>query len=598
MKKQAKSKYNWNLEDIIKLKEFDLQIKSLKKEILEFTGFSRALFPQMKAKDFEKVVIKNESIQIKLTKLLAISILKEATNQEDLLAKKMKSQSLEIYLLSKKMSLPFYNWLAGKKIEGHKELDNKNAERLFNSVPKFKYELMRERKLAKHTLSIKEEELIAIKDVYGQETLQTLRSVIETKQSYVFKPLGAKKSKTIKTLSELNTYVTDPRAEYRQEAYKSGLSAYKNNLSQYFLIFQGIVKDWDAMSSLRGFDSPISARNIYNDLPDEVVSVLLKTVSKNIDVYQQYFKLKAKLLNQKKLSRFDLYAPLPLSSQKVIPYEKGLEIVLETFKGFSENFYNHAQSIVSKNHLDIYPSSVKQSGAFCMNIEPQTIPYVMLNYTNKLRDVSVLAHELGHGVHFLFAKNNSYATQSATLPLAETASTLAELMVFEKLVANSSKKDASVMAFNKLSDSYATILRQTYFAKFEIRAHELLKQGADQEDISKLHFETLKEHLNPAVEVDEIFKYEWAMIPHMVNSPFYVYAYAFGDLLSLSLFSMYKKHGKDFVKNIEEILATGGNEEPVEMLKKYGINILSEKFWQESFTVIRGWIDIVQKFFT
>jgi oligoendopeptidase F len=225
-----------------------------------------------------------------------------------------------------------------------------------------------------------------------------------------------------------------------------------------------------------------------------------------------------------------------------------------------------------------------------MTITPTITPYVLLNYTNKMRDVSTLAHELGHGVHSLYANKHSISTQHATLPLAETASTLGEMILFEKIL--SETKDPKLkkqLLSDKLADSYATVCRQNYIVKFEISAHDAIQKGIEENELSQMWLDNLKQQFGDSVEVDEMFRYEWAYIPHIIHTPFYCYAYNFGELLSMALYAKYKQEGESFVPKIEAILAAGGSQDPKEVLANVGIDMSSADFWQGSFELIRAW---------
>jgi len=206
-------------------------------------------------------------------------------------------------------------------------------------------------------------------------------------------------------------------------------------------------------------------------------------------------------------------------------------------------------------------------------------------------DVSTLAHELGHGIHALYANHHSVSSQNAGLPLCETASTLLEMVMFEKLLKQAENDQVrKALLFNKMAGSFATVLRQNYFVKFEIKAHEAIERGVTGEELSDIYFnDILKPQFGDSLSIDDSFRYEWAYLPHIVHTPFYCYAYSFGELLSLALFSEYKKQGSVFVPKIEKILAYGGSKSPQKILGEVGIDINSRAFWQGSFDIIKGW---------
>ncbi|MDP4009955.1 MAG: M3 family oligoendopeptidase [Candidatus Shapirobacteria bacterium] len=383
--------------------------------------------------------------------------------------------------------------------------------------------------------------------------------------------------------------VHSPKAELREAAYRSLLEKQKDNLDKFFAIYQAIVKDWDYEAKLRGYETPIQVRNFANQISDKAIENLLSVCQKNRTIFQDFFKYKAKILGQNKLKRFDIYAPIE-SKEKQIRFDEAVAIVKDVFNEFSPQFGNLANKVIDQKHIDSHPQPNKRSGAFCATVNPKITPYVMLNFTGRIRDVSTLAHELGHAVHSLLASQHLPSVQHANLPLAETASTLAEMILFENLYQKETDpKIRKSMLMEKLADSYASILRQNYFVIFEIRAHELISKGCTAKQLSELWLETLKEQFGDSVEIDQIFKYEWSYIPHIVNTPFYCYAYNFGELLSYALFARYKNERQEFVSNIETILMAGGSQNPTKILKEVGIDINSKQIWNDSFFIIKEW---------
>jgi len=291
----------------------------------------------------------------------------------------------------------------------------------------------------------------------------------------------------------------------------------------------------------------------------------------------------------KKLSRFDVYAPLQKKDKK-IDFEEAKTIVLKALEEFSPNFSKKAEKIINEKHIDVLPNKNKIGGAFCATVAPEITPYVLLNFTGKSRDISTLAHELGHGIHSLYANKNYPSSQSANLPLAETASTLAELILFEKMMEKETDKEIKkAWLSDKMADAYATICRQNYFIKFEIKAHEAIEKGLTADDLSKIYFKSLKEQFGNSLSIDPLFKYEWSYISHIFESPFYCYAYNFGELVSYALWANYKKDPKIWIKIIEKILESGGSQDPQIILHNAKIDICCPKFWQDSFSTIRDW---------
>ena len=227
-----------------------------------------------------------------------------------------------------------------------------------------------------------------------------------------------------------------------------------------------------------------------------------------------------------------------------------------------------------------------------MSINAEIPPYVLTNFDGTNRAISTLAHELGHAVHDLHTTHLPHTISHAPLPLCETASTFAELVVFETLLAEAAtEEEKRALLMDKVADSYATIIRQNYFILFEIEAHKALQQGASAKELNDLYYSLLQEQFGDSVEVPEDFAYEWSYIPHIFHSPFYCYAYNFGELLSLSLYAMYTQEGADlFLPKLEKLLKAGGSQDPEKLLASIGIDITSEDFWQGGFRIVEEWV--------
>lgn len=580
---------NWNLDHIVSLKNWPKLYAELEADLVVYEKWWGKLAPDMSAKTFADFIKFDEDFAEKITRLYDRAALMEDVDQKSAQAKKLKSQANDLFVNISEATTKISHWLKGLDVVGKKTLDDKNAKRLFAAVPDLTYVLAYNREAAKHTLSEAEEILATQKDSSLGAALHDLRELIESDFRFELKIKGKAPLK-INNLSELRRYVYSDQAVYRQAAYEAMLGKYAEHLDKFFLIYQAVVKNWDMESKKRGFVSPIARRNFGNHVPDKAIEVLLEVVAKNKNVFQDFFNFKAQVLRVKKLSRFDVYAPLK-KVKSAFAYDQALELVLKIFTDFSLTFADHAKKIVTDKHIDIYPHQDKRSGAYCSTVGPNISPYVFLNFTNTWRDVSTLAHELGHGVHSLYAAHHSISAQQANLPLAETASTLAEMFLFENLLATTkNSEEKKLMLVDKLGNSFATILRQTYMVKFELKAHELISKGTTAAELSAEWLKLLKEQFGAGVEVPDIFKNEWAAIPHIVQSPFYCYAYSFGELLSLALYARYKKEGQSFVPKIEKILAAGGSEDPDKVLKEVGIDMTDPNFWQGSFEIIKGWM--------
>jgi oligoendopeptidase F len=389
---------------------------------------------------------------------------------------------------------------------------------------------------------------------------------------------------------------TDP--DLRAKAYQELYRVYGEDGPILGQMYQTRARDWHNENiSLRKFSSPMSVRNLANDIPDEAVTALLEVTKKNAKIFQRYFKMKAKQMGlpSGKLRRYDIYAPVA-KSEKPFEYDAAAEMVLESFTAFDPKIGELARRVFEEDRLDSEVRKGKQGGAFCASINPEDTPFVLVNYTGKARDVATLAHELGHAIHAMLASHHSAFTFHSSLPLAETASTFGEMMLTEKLLAE--ETDEAVrrdILFKQMDDAFATILRQVYFALFEREAHAMIQKNASVDELSAAYIENLKEQFGDSVELSDEFKWEWVSIPHIYHTPFYVYAYSFGQLLVFSLYQQYKAEGESFKPKYLKILSAGGSEAPAKILAEAGIDISSTKFWQGGFDVLSRMVDELEK---
>jgi oligoendopeptidase F len=433
------------------------------------------------------------------------------------------------------------------------------------------------------------ESVINLKDTNGSNAIVTIYSMLTNRLEFELEVDGELKRMTREEVM-IHAYSTDP--DMRAAAYQSMYKVYKEEAPILAQIYINLMQDWHNENvTLRNFDSPIAVRNLRNDVPQEAVEALLEVSRRNAPLFQRYFSLKAKWLGVEKLRRYDIYAPLA-SSSKDIPYEDAVELVLGTFKNFDLDFAAKARRVFDDNHVDSEVRKGKRAGAFCATVLPSITPYVLLNYTNKVRDVATIAHELGHAVHSMMAEDHSVLTQHSTLPLAETASVFAEMVMNEQLLAE--EKDPLVrreILAASVDDIYGTVLRQAFFVIFEKTAHQAIQENASPQELNRLYLENLQEQFGDSVEVSDEFQYEWISIPHIYHTPFYCYAYSFGQLLVLSLFRRYQLEGDAFKPGYLKLLARGGSARPQEILEEAGIDMADPDFWQAGFDVIREMID-------
>ncbi len=468
-----------------------------------------------------------------------------------------------------------------------KSLPEAKAQQLIRASEKYHYFLERIRKTKPHTLQENEEKIINIKDVSGISALNSLYNILASQFQFQFggKTIGQE---------ELLASARSPSLKKREAAYRALLRKYREHKDLIGEIYKNIINDWREESiHLRGYKTPLNVRNVANDIPDKAVEALLRVCERNQPLFHRFFELKRKKLGLKKLRRFDLYAPVQNKQEQKITYHDAVTLVLDTFKNFSPDFHREALDIINANHVHSKIQKNKDTGAFCCSVIAKLNPYILLNYTGTLRDVSTLAHELGHGIHHNLARNQTEFTSHSALPLAETASIFSEMLLSEQLLQKYPER-AKELVFSKLDDLYASIIRQAGFVNFEIKAHQMMEEGKTIEEMSKVYLQGLCQQLGPKIEVDEIFAYEWCYIPHIFHTPFYCYAYAFGNLLTLALYETYLENGPSFASKIIKMLSKGGSQSPVEITKAVGVDITSEQFWQKGFDAVEQMLKKVE----
>jgi oligoendopeptidase F len=473
-----------------------------------------------------------------------------------------------------------------------RSLPDAAAERLLpvrESHPDQRHYLAELRLFAPFTLDERSEQLINVKDANGIDALMTLYSMLTNRLEFRLEVAGE-----VRTLTrdELVRYAYDPDPETRAAAYRELHRVYAGEAAVLGQLYVHRVRDWHAENvELRGMNGPLAVRNLANDVPDEAVETLLAACREHRRLFQRYFRLKARWLGLERLRRFDLYAPVG-GSDREIPYGEAVRLVLDTFGEFHPRFAELAERVFAEEHVDSAVRRGKRGGAMCSTVLPHLTPWVLVNYTGRLRDVATLAHELGHAIHSMMAAGHSALTQQASLPLAETASVFGEILVTERLLERERDPLARrELLVKQVDDIYATVLRQSYFVLFERTAHDAVRAGRSTEELEALYLENLSEQFGDAVELAEEFRYEWLSIPHIYHTPFYCYAYSFGQLLVLALYRRYQRDGEAFKPAYLRLLAHGGAARPEEILAEAGIDMRDPAFWRGGFRVVEEMIE-------
>jgi len=565
--------------------ELQAAFDNVEEQVTSFEGLRDKLKADIEVEHFLEAMRASEATSRIVNKVYAFAELSFAADTQDQNAQSLVGRVQQFVAEMQNRVLFFDLWW--------KAVDEQNAERLMKASGDYRYYLEEMRHFKPHTLSEPEEKVVNLKDVTGPNALINLYDAITNR--YVFK---VKVNGTVQELTraQLQPFIQGPDPVLRARAYQELYRVYAADGPILGQMYQTRARDWHNENiNLRKFSSALSVRNLANDVPDEAVNTLMEVTKKNSKIFHRYFKMKAKHVGVKKLRRYDIYAPVA-KSDKPFKYDEAAKMVLESFAAFDPKIGQLAQRVFDQNHLDSEIRKGKQGGAFCASITPEMTPYVLLNYTGRARDVATMAHELGHAIHTMLASHHNTFTFHSSLPLAETASTFGEMMLTEKLL--SEEKDEAVrrdILFKQMDDAFATVLRQIYFALFEREAHEMVQKNASTDELSAAYMKNLQEQFGDSVELSDEFKWEWVSIPHIYHTPFYVYAYAFGQLLVFSLYKQFKAEGDSFKPKYLKILSAGGSEAPAKILAQAGIDIRSEKFWQGGFDVLDGLVSELEK---
>ena len=378
--------------------------------------------------------------------------------------------------------------------------------------------------------------------------------------------------------------------EKKREAAFHGLSGTLHGNERLFThITNVLAKDKDISDTWRGYKDIADSRHLANSVEREVVDALEKAVTEAYPrLSHRYYKMKAKWFGKDQLNAWDRNAPLPKMDERTFNWEQAKTTVMEAYGKFSPELAKVAEPFFDSGWIDAPVKEGKSPGAFAHPTVPSAHPYLMLNYLGRARDVMTLAHELGHGVHQVLAGPQGTLMSQTPLTLAETASVFGEMLTFRAMLDKTTdKKQRFALLSSKVEDMLNTVVRQIAFYTFERRVHTARKQGElKTEQLNEIWLEVSRESLGPAIKLNEGYSIFWAYIPHFIHSPFYVYAYAFGDCLVNSLYAQYEKANEGFAERYFELLKAGGSKHHSELLKPFGLDARDPQFWSLGLSMI------------
>ncbi len=577
---------SWDLSDFyadINSDDINTDLASVEALCNDFRANYEGSLVNLASAKLSNAIVEYEQIQELIHKLYSYAQLLYTTNMdnEDVTAfyqnmmETLNSESLKILFFTLEL-----NDLDDEELDAHKQSEEK--------IKQYAPFLRDVRILKPYQLPEELEEVLHEKTVTGSSAW--IRLFDETMAGLVF-PFEKQKLSS----AEIFDKVSSKDETVRKKAAKSIGKVLENNIKLFAFITNTLAKDQGMENNWRGFRTPISSRNVSNLVEDNIVENLILSVkAKYPQLSHRYYKMKAKWLGKKQLNYWDRNAPLPEDDSSHYSWEEAKEIVLSTYHEFSPKLEALAAEFFNNNWIDAGVRKGKDSGAFAHPTVPSVHPYILMNFQGKARDVMTLAHEVGHGVHQLLAAKQGMLMSETPLTLAETASVFSEQLVFRKLLENADDITKKVLIAGKVEDMLNTVVRQIAFCEFEGILHTRRQYSElSVKDICDIWMVTQKESLGDGIKFAEEYKYYWSYIPHFIHSPFYVYAYAFGDCLVNSLYSVYENTADkgDFVGKYVKMLEAGGTLHHRELLAPFGLDASHPHFWNKGLSVISGLID-------
>ena len=392
--------------------------------------------------------------------------------------------------------------------------------------------------------------------------------------------------------------MTSPDGQKRKAASLAIGKTFSQNKRIFTQITNTLARDKEISDRWRGFEDIADSRHLANRVEKPVVDALEDAVTRAFPrLSHRYYALKAKWFGVEALDHWDRNAPLPEEDSRIIPWDEARSIVLGAYEGFAPQMAQIAGRFFDRNWIDAPVRPGKSPGAFSASTVPSVHPYVLMNYQGKSRDVMTLAHELGHGVHQVLAAEQGALMAPTPLTLAETASVFGEMLTFQSLLAKApDKKTRKALLAGKTEDMINTVVRQIAFYRFERKVHAARRKGElTAEQIGQFWLEVQGESLGPAIRLGEGYDVFWAYVPHFIHSPFYVYAYAFGDCLVNSLYAVYQRQPEGFAAKYFDLLRAGGSKHHSELLEPFGLDARNPSFWNEGLNMISGLIDELEE---
>jgi oligoendopeptidase F len=463
-----------------------------------------------------------------------------------------------------------------------------------SSIASFAHYLSTVRAHVAYTQSEAVEQALKRKDLSGKEAFVQLFDELTSGFSYSYQFPGETEEREA-TGEELLSLIYHPDRQVRETAFATFLDKHADNALVLTSCFNNLLLDHGKEAELRNYPDLMTPTHLSSETDPEVVEQMLSVTEAHYPLAQQYFELKRQLLGLDKLKNTDLYAPVGVEPRRYT-FSEALDLVIGAFRGFSPEMAEIVERLAAEGKLDVTPRSGKSGGAFCMGLYPGADPYVLLNFTGTLRDVSTLAHELGHAVHYVLSGEQNFFHYHAPLPLAETASVFGEMLLTRALLeAEPDRQTRISLLCTKIEEIIATTFRQTVLTRFELAAHTRRGQSLlTSDELCELWLAENAKLLGDGVEMIPSYRWGWSYISHFVHARFYCYSYVFGELLVLALYQKYRAEGAGFIPAYMKILRAGGSVRPDALVRPMGIDLANPGFWKQGYGLVEELIEELQ----
>ena len=579
----------WNLKDLYespKAKNLNNDLNQLRRITKKFEKKYTYKITKLSPSQLLKAIIELENIDIKIDKIMSYAhlLVAEDGNNEK---KKIFYQQMQEQITNIASSIVFFSLELN-------EVSNAKLNKIYadKKLEPYKNWIKNIRKFKPYQLDVKTEKLLQEKSITSRSAWVRLFDNTIASLKFPFK------GKNLSS-AEIFNFLSDKKESNRKKSADVVSAVLKDNISLFTSITNNLAKDKSINDKWRGLPNPVSSRNLSNVVEDEVVEALTETIKENYPkIAHRYYKIKAKWFKKKSLMYWDRNAPLPFQSQSIYSWKDARQIVSDAYSNFDQRAGNIVNKFFDNSWIHAPVIAGKSPGAFAASTVPSVHPFILVNYQGKARDIATLAHELGHGIHqYLAGKKQTYFNSSTPLTLAETASVFGEMLTFKSLLSITKKEnERKGLLANKVEDMLNTVVRQIAFFEFEKRIHDQRKiKELSVNEICKIWIDVQKQSLGPSIKFNDDYKYFWSYIPHFIHSPFYVYAYAFGDCLVNSLFNVYESKLPKFEDKYITLLESGGSNTYDKLLKPFGLNPKKKDFWQKGVNVIESLIDQLEE---